>query len=73
MAIDVLQTLAPSREILERELQLVEVAVKAGTLDVVARAATLRRLMKVGRRLDEAMRAYRVARARWTRQTAVTR
>lgn len=72
-AIDVLQTLAPSREILERELHLVELAVKAGTLDVVARAATLRRLMEVGRRLDEAMRAYRVARARWTRQTAVPR
>lgn len=71
-AAEVLRKLAASREILERELQLVEVAIKAGTLDAVTRATTLRRLLDVGRRLDEAQRAYRVAHAHWLRQTSST-
>ena len=68
-ALAVMQRLAPSREILARELNLVELALKAGTMDAVTRAATLRRLLDVGRRLDEAHRACRIALAHWVRQT----
>ena len=53
------------REILPRIPEL-----KAGTLDMASRASILRRLMDVGRRLDEALLGYRIAHARWTRQTS---
>lgn len=69
-AVDVLRVVTAAREIFDREVQLVELAVKAGALNTVERGATLRRLTEAGQRVDAAQRAYRIAQARWVRQTA---
>ncbi len=64
------EAVAPGAAILERDFGLLEQAVRAGTMDAVVRANSLRRLEDAGRRVDLAVRDMRVARARWERRVA---
>lgn len=60
--------LVTTREVIDRDFDLVEQSVRAGTLDALARAVALRRLEDAGRRLDLVIRDLRAARARWERR-----
>lgn len=62
--------LAKTAEIIDRDYGLLEKAMRAGALDAVARALSVRRLVETQRRADLAVHDLRVARARWTRRTA---
>ena len=57
-------------DLIERDAGFVEQAVRAGAFDAVTRSLALRRLEEAGRRLDTAIRDYRIARAAWLRRTA---
>jgi cobalt-zinc-cadmium efflux system outer membrane protein len=61
--------LAKTPEIVNRELELLDKAVRSGALDVIARAVAIRRLQEAGARYEDATRELRVARARWRRVT----
>lgn len=63
-----LLALSATADAIDRGYAVLEQAVRAGALDSVARAQSLRRLEEAGRLLDEATRDYRVARARWIRR-----
>ena len=69
-ASDVWKQMAPSAEILDRAAKLLARAFETGAIDAVESAQALRRLVESGRRLDQAVRDLRIARARWERQTA---
>ena len=61
--------MATTPDLIERDAGFVEQAVRAGAFDAVTRSLTLRRLEEAGRRLDTAIRDYRIARATWLRRT----
>lgn len=65
-----LAALAQTAAIVDRDFDLLDKAVRAGALDAVSRALSLRRLEEAGRRYDTAVYDVRVARARWIRRTA---
>jgi len=62
-----LQSVSATPAILNRDFDFVEQAVRAGLFDAATRVIILRRLEDAGRRLDLAVRDYRVARAAWAR------
>ncbi len=62
--------LAKTREIIDRELDLLDKAFRAGALDTVARALAIRRLQDAASRYDAAVLDLRIARAQWARRTA---
>ena len=72
-AAEAYQAVAGTAEIVDRDYDLLGKALRAGALDVVVRAQSLRRLEEAGVRLDRALRDLRVARARWARQAGATR
>lgn len=61
--------LAKTREIIDREFDLLDKSFRAGALDAVARAIAVRRLQEAAGRYDVAVRDLRAARARWLRRT----
>ena len=65
-----LAALAQTPTIVDRDFELLDKAVRAGALDAVSRAQSLRRLEDAGRRYDTAVFEVRAARARWIRRTA---
>jgi outer membrane protein TolC len=62
-----LQSVSATPVILNRDVEFMEQAVRAGLFDATTRVVTLRRLEEAGRRLDVAVRDLRVARAAWAR------
>lgn len=62
--------MAQTPEIIDREFELLDKALRAGALDAVARAVSLRRLQEAAGRFHAAVRDLRVAQAQWTRRTA---
>jgi len=62
-----LQSVSATPAILNRDVDFVEQAVRAGLFDATTRVVTLRRFEEAGRRLDLAVRDLRVARATWIR------
>jgi outer membrane protein, heavy metal efflux system len=64
-----LQSVSATPAILNRNVDLVEQAVRAGFFDATTRVIALRRLEEAGRRLDVAVRDFRVARAAWVRMS----
>ncbi len=65
-----LQTVAGTSVIVDRDATFVEQAVRAGQFDATTRALSLRRLEDAGRRIDEAVRNLRAARAEWMRRVS---
>ena len=65
-----LQTVAGTSAIVDRDATFVEQAVRAGQFDATTRALSLRRLEDAGRRIDEAVRNLRAARAEWMRRVS---
>lgn len=63
----VVQTVAATPGILNRDAGFIEQAVRAGQFDATTRVIALRRLEDAGRRLDVAVRDLRAARAAWVR------
>jgi cobalt-zinc-cadmium efflux system outer membrane protein len=57
-------------EIIEREFKLLEKALRAGAMDAVIRAQSLRRLEEAGQDHDRAVLDLRAARAAWIRRTS---
>lgn len=70
-AVDVAAALEHTPEILERDYKLLSQAVRAGALDAVARAQSLRQLNDAAMRWDEARRQLAEARAHWEREIPV--
>jgi outer membrane protein TolC len=70
-AASALQHVSATPAILSRDVEFVEQAVGAGLFDATTRVMTLRRLEEAGRRLDLAVRDWRVARAAWVRVSAL--
>lgn len=64
------QVLSQTQALVDRDATFLEQAVRAGEFSSVTQAQALHRLDDVGRRADEALRAFRVARAAWARRTA---
>jgi outer membrane efflux protein len=64
-----LQSVLGTSAILNRDVDLVEQAVRAGFFDSTTRVIALQRLEEAGRRLDIAVRDLRVARAAWARMS----
>jgi outer membrane protein TolC len=65
------QRVSATPAILNRDVEFVEQAVRAGLFDATTRVMMLRRLEEAGRRLDLAVRDVRVARAAWVRVSAL--
>ena len=65
-----LQTVAGTSVVVDRDATFVEQAVRAGQFDATTRALSLRRLEDAGRRIDEAVRNLRAARAEWIRRVS---
>ena len=65
-----LDALSGTPTLIERDAGFVEQAVRAGQFDATTRVLALRRLEDAGRRLDEAVRALRAARAALVRRTS---
>lgn len=65
--------LARTPEIIEREFDLLDKAVRAGAVDAVSRALALRRLQEAALRFDTVLHDLRVAHARWMRASAQVR
>lgn len=65
--------LARTPEIIDREFDLLDKALRAGALDAVSRALALRRLQDAALRVDNARHDLRVAFARWMRASAQVR
>lgn len=63
-----LQAVVGTSAIVDRDATFVEQAVRAGQFDATTRALSLRRLEDAGRRIDEAVRNLRAARAEWMRR-----
>lgn len=68
-AADSYAALAPTAEVLERDLALLDKSMKAGAIDAVTRAVALRRLAEIGARSDAALRELRVRRAQLIRRS----
>jgi outer membrane protein TolC len=66
-AIDAVDAAAELPQIIERELQLLDKALRSGGLDLATWAQQAHRLAEVGRTYDEAILALRRARAAWAR------
>ena len=66
------QALVLSGAILDRDFGLLEQAVRAGAMDAVTRAMSLRRLEDAGRRLDLAVRDFRAVISRPPLLTVLT-
>ena len=66
-----LQAVIGTSAIVDRDATFVEQAVRAGQFDATTRALSLRRLEEAGRRIDEAVRDLRAARAAWTRRASL--
>jgi outer membrane protein, heavy metal efflux system len=66
------QRVAATPEILDRNAQFIEQAVRAGEFDATTRTQALRRLEEAGRRVDTAIRDLRFARAAWVRRAIDT-
>jgi hypothetical protein len=63
-----LRAVADMPAVIERDLGFIEQAVRAGAFDAATRSVMLRRLEDAGRRVDAAVRDFRVARASWIRR-----
>ena len=68
-ATQTLAALAQTPTIIDRDFDLLQRAVRAGALDSVSRAQSVRRLEEAGRRYDAAIFDTRAGRARWVRRT----
>lgn len=67
-AVRVLQSVANTSAILDRDATFIEQAVRAGQFDTTTRTQALRRLEESGRRIDTVVRDLRAARAAWIRR-----
>ncbi len=64
-----LEAVASMPATIDRDVNFVEQAVRAGAFDAVQRTQALRRLIEAGRIADTAVRDFRTARAAWVRRT----
>jgi len=69
-AANALDAVAQTPTVIDRDFTLLEKALRAGEIDAVARAQSLRRLQDAGQSFDTAVYGFRVARAHWIRTTA---
>jgi len=69
-AISAIDTAADIPPILDREVELLDRALRAGGIELAAWAQQAHRLVEVGRSYDEAVLALRRARAAWARLAA---
>jgi outer membrane protein TolC len=69
-AANALDAVAQTPTVIERDFTLLEQALRAGEIDAVARAQSLRRLQDAGQSFDTVVYGLRVARAHWIRTTA---
>jgi outer membrane protein TolC len=69
-AADGYAALAPTAQVLERDLALLDKSIQAGAIDSATRALALRRLAEIGARSDAALRDLRIRRAQLLRRAS---
>lgn len=69
-AADSYAALAPTAQVLERDLALLDKSIQAGAIDSATRALALRRLAEIGARSDAALRDLRIRRAQLLRRAS---